>query len=60
LDIGQVAKFSYFKKLLVPRVGVVIDGLPFKREGYTQAKNILMTESEKPREVPDAYIQYII
>ena len=43
-NIGQVAKFSYLKKLLVPRVGAIIEGSPFNREGYTQTKNILMTK----------------
>ena len=44
LDIGQVAKFSYLKKLLVQRVTAVTVGLPFNTEGYTQAKNILTTK----------------
>ena len=43
-NIGQVAKFSYLKKLLLPRVGAIIEGSPFNREGYTQTKNILMTK----------------
>ena len=37
-DIGQVAKISYLKKLLVLRVRAVIDGLPFNTGGYTRAK----------------------
>ena len=56
-DIGQVAKFSYLKELLVPKVRAVIDGLPFNREGYTRAKNILMTKYGKPSEVANAHIQ---
>ena len=59
-NISQVAKFSYFKKLLLPRVGTIIDGLPFNSEGYKRAKNILMTKSENPREVAEAQIQCII
>ena len=55
--IGQVAKFSYLKQLLVPKVRAVIDGLPFNREGYTRAKNILMTKYGKPSEVANAHIQ---
>ena len=43
-DIGQVTKFSYLKELLVPKVRAVINGLPFNSEGYTRAKNILMTK----------------
>ena len=59
-DIGQVAKLSYLKELLLPRVRAVIDGLPFNSEGYTRANNILMTKYAKPREVPNAHIQYIM
>ena len=59
-DIGQVAKISYLKKLLVLRVRAVIDGLPFNTEGYTRAKSILMTKYAKPREVANAHIQCIM
>ena len=59
-DIGQVAKMSYLKELLVLRVRAVIDGLPFNTEGYTRAKNILMTKYAKPREVANAHIQCIM
>lgn len=59
-DIGQVAKFSYLKELLVPKVRAVIDGLPFSSEGYTRAKNILMTKYGKPSEVANAHIQCIM
>ena len=48
------------KELLVPRNKVVIDWLPFKSEGYTRAKNILMTKYAKPREVANAHIQSIM
>ena len=34
--------------------------MPFNTEGYTRAKNILMTKYAKPREVPNAHIQYIM
>ena len=56
-DIGQVAKISYLKELLVLRVRAVIDGLPFNREGYTRGKNILMTKYGKQMEVANAQIQ---
>ena len=59
-DIGQVAKFSYLKKLLVPKVRAVIDGLPFNSKGYTRVKNILMTKYGNPSEVADAHIQCIM
>ena len=38
----------------------VIDGLPFNSEGYTRAKNILMTKYAKPRKVASAHIQCIM
>ena len=50
-DIGQVAKFSYLKELLVPRVRATIDGLPFTTEGYARAKNILKTKYGSTSEV---------
>ena len=59
-DIGQVAKVLYLKELLVPRNRAAIDRLPFNSEGYTRAKNILMTKYVKPREVANAHIQYIM
>ena len=34
--------------------------MPFNPEGYTRAKNILMTKYAKPREVPNAHIQRIM
>ena len=55
-DIGQVAKFSYLKELLVPRVRATIDGLPFTSEGYARAKNILKTKYARPSEVANAHI----
>ena len=38
----------------------VIDGLPFNSEGYTRAKNILLTKYAKLREVANAQIQCIM
>ena len=59
-DIGPVAKFSYLKELLVPRVRTTIDGLPFTSEGYTRAKNILKTKYGRPSEVANAHVQSIM
>ena len=59
-DIGPVAKFSYLKQLLVPRVRTTIDGLPFTSEGYTRAKNILKTKYGRPTEVTNAHVQSIM
>ena len=59
-DIGQVAKCSYLKELLVPRVRTTIDGLPFTSEGYVRAKNILKTKYGRLSEVANAHIQSIM
>ena len=59
-NIGQVAKFSHLKELLLPRVRADIDGLRFNSEEYTPAKNILMNKYAKPREVANAHIQCIM
>ena len=56
-DIGQVAKFSYLKELLAPRVRTTIDRLPFTSEGYVRAKNILKTNNGRLSEVANAHIQ---
>ena len=39
--IDPVAKFSYLKELVHPKVRNLIDGLPFNGEGYERAKTIL-------------------
>ena len=59
-DIGQLAKISYLKELLVLRARAVIDGFPFNTEGYRRAKNIFMTKYAKPREVANAHILCIM
>eukprot|EP00794_Sanderia_malayensis_P016264 gene16264-biopygen13817 len=59
-EIGQVAKFSYLKELLIPKVRLGIDGLPFTTEGYERAKQILKTRYGKPSEVANAYIQNLL
>lgn len=59
-EIGQIAKFSYLKELLVPKVRICVDGLPFTSEGYERAKNILKTRYGKPSEVSNAHMHQII
>ena len=60
VTITQVAKFSYLKELLVPRVRSAVDGLPYNTEGYERAKTILIAKYRKPSEVTKAHIQSII
>ena len=59
-SITQVAKFSYLKELLVPKVHASIDGLPYNTEGYEPAKMILKAKYGKPSEVANAHTQCII
>ena len=40
-EIGPVSKFCYLKGLLISRVRLFIDGLPFTYEGYSRAKSVL-------------------
>ena len=55
-----MAKFSYLKELLVPKVRSAVDGLPYNTEGYERAKAILTAKYGKPSEVANAHIQSII
>ena len=57
--ITQVAKFSYLKELLVPKVRSAVDGLPYNTEGYERAKAIVTAKYGNPSEVANAHIQSI-
>ena len=59
VQISPISKFSYLKELLVPKVRLLIDGLPFTPEGYTRAKSILTSRYSKPSEVAAAHIHCI-
>ena len=58
--ITQVAKFSYLKELLIPRIRSVVDGLPYNTEGHERAKAILKAKYGRPSEVANAHMQCII
>ena len=53
-EIGSVSKLSNQKELLIPRVRLVIDGLPFTSEGYSRAKSVLLGKSGKSTEIAAA------
>ena len=55
-----MSKFSYLKESVIPKVRLLIDSLPFTSEGYTRAKNTLLTKYGKPSEVANAQVQNII
>ena len=46
--------------MLEPKVHLLVDGLPFNTEGYTQAKNILITWYGKVSEVVNKHTQAIV
>ena len=48
VQISPISKFSYLKELLVAKVRLLIDGLPFISEGYARAKWILTSRYGKP------------
>ena len=58
--LSPVAKYSYLKEFVEPKVRSIIDGLPFTSEGYNRAKSILSAKYGKPTEVANAHIQGII
>ena len=59
VQISPISKFSYLKELLVPKVTLLIDGLPFTSEGYARVKSILTSRYGKPSEVTATHIHCI-
>ena len=58
--LSPISKFSYVKDLLAPKARVLIDDLPFTKEGYERAKVILKSKFGKPSEVAKAHIENVI
>ena len=54
-ELAPVTKFAYLKELVERKVCSDIDGLPFTKEGYERAKNILKSEYGKTSEIVNAY-----
>ena len=59
VQISSRTKFSYLKELLVPKVRLLIDGLPFKYVVYARVKSILTSRYIKPSEVAAYHIHCI-
>ena len=55
----MISKFSYLKELLVRKVRLLIDGLPFTSEGYARARSILTSRYGKPSEIAAAHVHCI-
>ena len=45
---------------MIPKVRVLVDGLPFKTEGYERAKAILKAKFGKPSEITNTHIQCVM
>ena len=50
---------SYLKKMIIPKVRLLIDGLPRNTEVHEQAKIILSSKFGKPSELTNAHVQNI-
>ena len=59
VQISPISELSYLKELLVPKVTLLIDGLPFTSEGYARVTSILTPRYGKPSEVAAAHIHCI-
>ena len=58
--LHRVTKLSFLKKMVVPKVQLLIKGLPYNSEGYERAKTILKSTYGKPSELVNARIQNIL
>ena len=58
--MSAVSRLSYISEFISPTVRVIIDGLPFTSEGYSRAKNILISKYGKSSEVAYVRIQNIM
>ena len=54
-----MSKFSNPKELLIPRVRLLINSLPFISEGYSRAKSTLLVKFGRSTEIAAAHIQCI-
>ena len=59
MEMSPRTKFLYLKELLVPKVRMLIDSLPYTNESYAIAKSVLSTKFEKPVKVPASQMQFI-
>ena len=48
VQISPISQLSFLKKHLVPKVRLLIDGVPFASTSYARAKSILTSRYEKP------------
>lgn len=51
IDKSKVTKLSYLKEMIIPKVRLLMNVLPWDTEGYEQAKNIFSAKAGKPIEL---------
>ena len=56
-ELSAVSKFSLLKELILLKIRVIINGLPFTSEGYMRAKVILISNYDKPSESANTHIR---
>ena len=59
-ELLSVTKLSYLKEMVIARVRLLIEGLPWNTERYKQPKKILPSKFRKPSEIANAHIQNIL
>ena len=59
-SVDSVTKYSYLKELVEAKVRKLIDGLPFTKEGYDKAKDLLHKRYGQTSEVVGAYVRSIL
>ena len=59
VQISSISKFSYLKELLVPKVRLLTDGLPFTSEGYAKVKSTLTSRYGKSSEIATSHIHCV-
>ena len=57
--LHPVSKFNHLKELLVPKVQLLFDTLPFTSEAYLREIIVLKAKFGKPNAVSTAHIQCI-
>ena len=58
-ELSSVMMLSYLKEMIIPKVRLLIDGLPRNTEVHERAKIILSLKFGKPSELANAHVQNI-
>ena len=59
-ELSSVTALSYLKEMVIPKVWLLTEGLPWNTEGYERAKIILSSKFVKLNELEIAHIQIIL